>query len=68
MAVIGDVTETINKFANLPCAPKKSRTDLDPARVDFDVDFVDLILPLNAFAGEDYKLFNGDPCAIGREP
>jgi hypothetical protein len=63
-SLIGDVTEAIRKFANLECAAKKTRVDVQPADVDFRIDFTDVLLLLDAFAGEPYPFTPEDQCGF----
>ncbi len=70
VAVLGDVTEAINKFSNLACAAKKTRVDIRPSELDFVIDFPnDVLAILAAFTGENYpEPVPADRCPFGRAP
>jgi hypothetical protein len=62
--LVTDIVSLISKFQNLDCAPSKTRSDLQPANVDFKVDFVDVVQCLGAFTGGSYPFVpEGDPCS-----
>ena len=46
-----DCVSIVNKFQNLPCAPLKSRTDLEPANKDRSIDITDVLQCVLAFSG-----------------
>lgn len=50
-----DVLAILNKFINLPTAPKKVRVDLEPAVPDFVISIADAIHALFAFVHEPYS-------------
>ena len=52
--VEADVLALINKFSNLECAITKARAELQPAAIDFKIDFVDVLISLGGFQGFAY--------------
>ena len=60
--IITDVIAVVDKFANRPGAPRKARADVDPCRVDFKIQFIDIVLTLDAFRGLAY------PCSPTAAP
>ncbi len=64
VSVITDVVSLLDKFANLSCAPKKSRSELQPQNVDFKLDIFDVVQCLTAFQGGSYPFTpsSPDPC------
>ncbi len=61
--VVTDVVSLIKKFSNLPCAPIKTRADLEPGILDFRVNITDVLQCLNAFSGATYPFTPVlDPC------
>jgi hypothetical protein len=62
VSVVTDVVALLNKFSNLPCAVQKTRADLVPCRVDFNIGIPDVVAALGAFTGGDYE----DTCGSGQ--
>ena len=61
--ITADVVAGVDKFANLPGAPLKSRLDLHPARPDRIVSITDITLLIDAFRGLDFPFVLGQvPC------
>lgn len=52
--IVTDVTAILDSFRNTPGAPSKSRTDIEPAPLDFKINFTDVTLCLGAFSGAEY--------------
>ena len=52
---ISDVLGVLNKFSNAPCAPKKTRADLEPATPDLKVAIIDVLQAVNGFSGLAYS-------------
>ena len=64
ISVVADVVSLINKFANLPCAPSKSRADLEPRLTDLKVGISDVLRSIGAFRGESYPFTpSATPCS-----
>jgi hypothetical protein len=61
IGVVSDVVGILNKFSNLPGAMQKTRTDLVPCRVEFNIGIPDVVAALSAFQGGDYE----DTCGAG---
>jgi hypothetical protein len=59
VSVVTDVIAILNKFSNNPCAPKKTRADLEPHSVDFKISISDVTRCLGAFVGDDYPFGAG---------
>ena len=51
IVLILDCVAIVNKFSNLPCAPLKSRVDIDPSDTNLKIDFSDVVECLGAFGG-----------------
>ena len=49
-----DITAVVDKFTNLPGAPKKVRADLMPCLPDFKIDFSDIPAVVDGFLGLPY--------------
>ena len=52
--LILDCVAIINKFQNKPCAPLKSRADIDPSNNNRVIDFIDVNRCVGAFRGGGY--------------
>ena len=59
--VATDVVAALDKFGNLASAPSKTRVDMDPALPDWKVNITDVVLILDAFAGNGYPF---DPPSV----
>ncbi len=62
VGVVSDVVGLLNKFSNLLGAMQKTRTDLVPCDVDFNIGIPDVVATLSAFTGADYE----DTCGSGQ--
>jgi hypothetical protein len=63
--VTTDVTAILDKFKNLPGAPRKARCDLEPVEPDQLINITDVTYALDAFLGLDYPFTPGStppPC------
>lgn len=59
-----DVVALLDKFANRPGAPIKSRADIEPAMIDFKINITDVTRALDAFTGAPFPFLPGSvPCA-----
>ncbi len=63
--IVPDVIFCLQRFSNGICAPKKTRADLEPATIDFNISAGDFLQALNAFKGDDYKFPAGPACSTG---
>jgi hypothetical protein len=65
--LIPDVTRTLSKFSNALCAPKKMRTDVEPAIPDMQINTTDVLQLLNAFSSgsASYSFEAGPACSAG---
>jgi hypothetical protein len=59
--IVGDVVSIINKFSNVNCAVGKSRADLEPGSLDFQINIIDALHTLNAFTGTGYPFVPAAP-------
>lgn len=64
--LVPDVTRALNKFSNALCAPKKTRTDVEPAALDMQVNITDVLQLLNAFlsGSASYNFAAGPACSV----
>ncbi len=65
VGVAGDVVSVLDKFKNAPTAPKKSRSDLQPYKLDLKITIVDVTRTLDAFSGAKFPFAPPDattPC------
>lgn len=60
--VTTDVTSLLDKFKNLPNAPRKARTDIEPRIVDRIINITDVTFALDAFSSLPYSFAGPTPC------
>ncbi|MBI2451761.1 hypothetical protein HYV50_01640, partial [Candidatus Pacearchaeota archaeon] len=58
-----DVVAVLDKFRNLPTAPSKTRTDIEPALVDQKIQITDTSRVLDAFRGIQYPFSITQTCS-----
>ncbi len=59
-----DIVSIVDKFRNLPTAPTKARTDLNPATPNLVIEITDITRALDAFRGLAYPFAPGPvPCS-----
>lgn len=63
--VTTDVTSILDKFRNLPTAPRKARTDIEPRIVDRIINISDVTFALEAFSSFPYPFAGPIPCSGG---
>jgi hypothetical protein len=62
--LIPDVTHALNKFSNATCAPKKTRVDVEPEKLDMLTGITDVLQILGAFSSgsSSYGFPSGASC------
>ena len=60
--VTTDVTSILDKFKNLPGAPIKARTDIEPNLPDQKISIADVTYALDAFRGDGYPFSGPTGC------
>ena len=57
---VGDILAAIAGFASSPAAPSKTRTEVEPSRLDFLLNISDVLLRIRAFQGLSYPALRCD--------
>jgi hypothetical protein len=57
-----DISAVVDKFKDLPGAPRKARADLSPDYLDKVIDFDDISSVVDAFRGFPYPFDGPDMC------
>ncbi len=68
VGVVSDVVGSLNKFSNSDGAMQKTRADLVPCNVDFNIGITDVVAALSAFGGGVTRAGIGDSKILTMPP